>query len=148
MLLWPHRPQEHNFKAQQTEANRCRSKSEVKAMSPDNRNPLDVLKAELDFIEKGGYGRSVRTPWQPTSVFQDSPSCLNFGDLERSHPCSECMLIDFVPPEARNEDIPCHHIPLNPKGETIDQLEWQEDQRKLESRVESWLRSTISKLRH
>ena len=117
-------------------------------MSQDNRNPLDVLKAELDFIEKGGYGRSVRTPWQPTSVFQDSPSCLNFGDLERSHPCSECMLIDFVPPEARQEDVPCHHIPLNLKGETIDQLEWQEDQRKIESRVESWLRSTISKLQH
>lgn len=117
-------------------------------MSQDNRKPLDVLKAELNFIEKGGYGRSVRTPWQPTSVFQDSPSCLNFGDLERSHPCSECMLIDFVPPEARHEDVPCHHIPLNTKGETIDQLEWQEDQRKLELRVEGWLRSTISKLQH
>jgi hypothetical protein len=117
-------------------------------MTQDDRNPIDVLKSELEFIEKGGYGRSVRTPWQPTSVFQDSPSCLNFGDLERTHPCSECMLIDFVPPEARYEDVPCHHIPLNPKGETIDQLEWQEDQRKLELYVESWLRSTIDKLQH
>jgi len=117
-------------------------------MTQDDRNPLDVLKAELDFIEKGGYGRSVRTPWQPTSVFQDSPSCLNFGNLERSHPCSECMLIDFVPPEARNEDVPCHHIPLNTKGETIDDLEWREDQNNLELSVEGWLRSTISKLQH
>jgi hypothetical protein len=115
-------------------------------MTQDDRNSVDVLKAELDFIEKGGYGRSVRTPWQPTSVFQDSPSCLNFADLERSHPCSECLLIDFVPPEARYEDVPCHHIPLNTKGETIDQLEWQEDQRKLELCVENWLRSVINKL--
>jgi hypothetical protein len=58
------------------------------------------------------------------------------------------MLIDFVPPEARYEDVPCHHIPLNTKGETIDQLEWQEDQRKLELYVASWLRSTIDKLQH
>jgi len=117
-------------------------------MTQDNRNPVDVLKEELDFIEKGGYGRSVRTPWQPTSIFQDSPSCLNFADLERTHPCSECMLIDFVPPEARFEDVPCHHIPLNSKGVTIDQLECQEDQGKLEAYVESWLRSTLDKLQH
>jgi len=115
-------------------------------MTQDDRNPVDVLKAELDFIEKGGYGRSVRTPWQPTSIFQDSPSCLNLGDLHRSHPCSECLLIDFVPPEARHEDVPCHHIPLNIKGETIDELECQEDQRILEVCVENWLRSTINKL--
>ena len=117
-------------------------------MTQDNRNALDVLKAELDFINKGGYGRSVRTPWQPTSVFQDSPSCLNFGDLERSHPCSQCMLIDFVPPEARHEDVPCHHIPLNAEGETIDELEWREDQRRLEQCVASWLRSTIRQLQN
>jgi hypothetical protein len=41
-------------------------------MPTDDRDVLEVLKAELDFIEKGGYGRSVRTPWLPTSVFQDS----------------------------------------------------------------------------
>src|SRR5215471_4516993 len=116
-------------------------------MTQDDRNPVDVLRAELDFIEKGGYGRSVRTPWQPTSIFQDSPSCLNFADLEKTHPCDECMLIDFVPLEARFEDVPCHHIPLNSKGETIDQLECQENQRNLELRVENWLRSMINKLR-
>jgi hypothetical protein len=33
----------------------------------------------LDFIEKGGYGRSVRTPWQTKSTFQDS---LQQGEME------------------------------------------------------------------
>jgi hypothetical protein len=112
----------------------------------DDRDTLQVLKAELDFVEKGGYGRSVKTPWQPTSIFQDSPSCLNLGDLERTHPCSECLLIDFVPPEARKQDVPCHHIPLNAKGETIDELEWKENQRKTEETVKNWLRSTINQL--
>jgi len=50
------------------------------AVSNDKRDVLDVLKFELAFLEPGGYGRSVRTPWKATSVFQDSPSCLNFND--------------------------------------------------------------------
>ena len=115
-------------------------------MTQDDRDTLEVLKAELDFIEKGGYGRSVKTPWQPTSIFQDSPSCINLGDLERTHPCSECLLIDFVPPEARTEDVPCHHIPLNVQGDTIDELEWNENQRETEKIVKNWLSSAISQL--
>lgn len=115
-------------------------------MTHDDRDPLEVLKSELEFLEKGGYGRSVRTPWQPTSIFQDSPSCINLGDLERTHPCSECLLIDFVPAEDRNEDVPCHHIPLNTKGETIDEIEWKEDQARLEETLKTWLRSKIAQL--
>jgi hypothetical protein len=123
-----------------------RQQTEVNAMSYDDRDALEVLKAELDFLEKGGYGRSVKTPWQPTSIFQDSPSCLNLGDLERTHPCNECLLIDFVPAEDRNEDVPCHHIPLNTKGDTIDEIEWKEDQARLEETVKNWLRSKIDQL--
>jgi hypothetical protein len=48
-------------------------------MATDDRDMLEVLKEELDFIEKGGYGRSVRTPWKPKSPFQDSLTCLNYG---------------------------------------------------------------------
>ena len=44
-------------------------------MSNDKRDILEVLKFELNFLEQGGYGRSVRTPWKPTSIFQDSLSC-------------------------------------------------------------------------
>jgi len=115
-------------------------------MTQDDRDPIEVLKSELNFVEKGGYGRSVKTPWQPTSIFQDSPSCINLGDAERTHPCNECLLIDFVPQEARSEDVPCHHIPLNAKGETIDELEWKEDQRHTEETIKEWLRSTINQL--
>ncbi|MEK6410637.1 MAG: hypothetical protein AABN34_27235 [Acidobacteriota bacterium] len=115
-------------------------------MTQDVRGTIEVLKAELDFAEKGGYGRSVKTPWQPTSILQDSPSCLNLGDPARTHPCSECLLIDFVPAEARAEDVPCHHIPLNATGATIDKLELKENQTEMEETVKSWLRATIDKL--
>ena len=119
---------------------------EVDVMSKDVRETLQVLKDELEFIEKGGYGRSVKTPWLPTSVFRDSLTCLNFADEKRPHPCSECLLIDFVPPENRNEVVPCHHIALNAVGQTIDDLEWKEDQCEMEEAVKDWLRTTIKRL--
>jgi len=40
----------------------------------DDRDELETLKAELDFIEQDGYGRSVHTPWKLTVIFQDSLS--------------------------------------------------------------------------
>jgi hypothetical protein len=39
-------------------------------MAKDDRAILEILQEELDFIEKRGYGRSVRTPWLPKSIFQ------------------------------------------------------------------------------
>lgn len=115
-------------------------------MPDDDRDVLAVLKFELDFIEKGGYGRSVRTPWLPTSTFQDSLSCLNFDDPERTRPCEECILMQFVPPEQRKTNVPCHHIPLSPSGETIHQLERMETQEEMEEAIKKWLRDTIKRL--
>ena len=115
-------------------------------MSTDERDPLEILKAELSFIEKGGYGRPVRTPWKPTSLFQDSLSCINYGYPYRAHPCRECLLNGFVPEGARAEAIPCHHIPLDAEGETVEALESEENQQLLEEKVKAWLRARISEL--
>jgi hypothetical protein len=112
-------------------------------MSKDDRDVLEVLKAELDFIEKGGYGRSVRTPWLPTSTFQDAPSCVCFPF--HSHD-SECALMQLVPPEARSESIPCHHIPLNESGDTVAAIEDKGDERQLEDALKTWLRATIERI--
>lgn len=112
-------------------------------MANDARDILEVLKFELNFLEHGGYGRSVRTPWKSTSVFQDSLSCINFNDPQRPHPCNECLLYDMVPDPAREHDVPCHHIPLNAAGETIDSMERQATQIELEEAVKDWLRAKI-----
>jgi hypothetical protein len=115
-------------------------------MERDDRDILELLKNELAFIESGGYGRSVRTPWQPTSSFQDSLTCINYGYPYRAHPCSECHLLDFVSPEHYGEEVPCHFIPLNKDGETIEDLELQDNQAKLEREVSNWLRARINKI--
>lgn len=115
-------------------------------MAKDDRDILELLKFELNFLEQGGYGRSVRTPWKPTSIFQDSISCINFGDPERPRPCTECLLMDFVPKSAQHEDVPCHHIPLNEKGETVDTIERYDNQREVEEKFKAWLRQAIASL--
>ncbi len=115
-------------------------------MSNDKREILDVLRSELSFLEQGGYGRSIRTPWKPTSVFQHSPSCINRDDPSRTRPCSECILTDFVPLKSLREEVPCHHIPLNANGETIYTMERQHTQGELEEAVREWLRETIQRI--
>jgi|SRR5271170_5395377 len=115
-------------------------------MSDDKRDILEVLKFELNFLEQGGYGRSVKTPWKPTSIFLDSPSCINFNDSGRPNPCSQCLFTDLVPAKYQEEEIPCHHIPLNSQGETVYSMERQREQGEMEEAVKAWLRSTIQRI--
>ena len=115
-------------------------------MAKDDRDMLELLKQELSFVEEGGYGRSVRTPWLPKSIFQDSLSCLNYGYPFRAHPCSECHLLDFVSSEDRSQPVPCHFIPLNEAGNTIEELEKKSDEVKAQSVVKSWLKGKINQL--
>src|SRR5881392_2909938 len=110
-------------------------------MARDERDLLELLKTELDFIEKGGYGRSVKTPWRETSPFRDSLTCVNYALPEKSHPCAECHLIDFVPGEKDHEELPCHLIPLNEAGETVATLDG--NQAKLEETLKAWMRHKI-----
>jgi hypothetical protein len=112
-------------------------------MAKDDRDILELLKEELAFVEQGGYGRSVRTPWLPKSAFQDSLTCINYGDAKHTHSCGECQLMDFVGDEHRAEHVPCHYIPLNAAGETIADLEAQDNQAKLEATLKSWMREKI-----
>ena len=103
---------------------------------------LEKLKFELAFVEDGGYGRSVRTPHQSTSPFQDSLTCLNFGDPLRSHPCAECVLMQYVPESRKGEDVPCHYIPLDQESRTIATLDTAE----AEEVLKRWLRHEITRL--
>ena len=115
-------------------------------MSTDDRNPLEVLKFELAFLEQGGYGRSPHTPWRPPLIFQDSPSCLNFNEPGRPHPCEACMLTDFVPTDKQCAEVPCRHIPLNADRQTIDELYRTKTEAEVEETVAKWLRAAITML--
>jgi hypothetical protein len=115
-------------------------------MYKDERDLLDVLKFELEFLEKGGYGRSPREPWRPRYIFEDSPSCMNYDCKDNPQPCGQCVLTQLVPPDLRSEKTPCRQIPLNALGENLDSMYRYDDQREIEAKVENWLRTTIAKL--
>lgn len=115
-------------------------------MNKDERELLEVLKFELQFLQKGGYGRSPREPWRPRYIFEDSPTCMNYDCKESPEPCSHCVLMQLVPPDLRGEKIPCRHIPLNQLDENLDSLYRCDEQHELEETVESWLRKTIAKV--
>jgi hypothetical protein len=115
-------------------------------MQKDERDLLEVLKSELSFVEKGGYGRSPREPWRPQYIFEDSPTCMNYDCKESPEPCSHCVLMQLVPVELRSEKMPCRHIPLNALGENLDSLYRYDEQHEIEETVGSWLRATIAKL--
>ena len=114
-------------------------------MPGDDRNLLDVLKFELEFLEQGGYGRLPRESWRARFIFEDSPTCINFNSKDRE-PCSECLLMQFVPEKARKEQTPCVHIPVSPGGETIESLYRTGTQQEIEDALGAWLRTAIHRL--
>jgi hypothetical protein len=118
---------------------RCKTQKE-------ERDLLEALKLKLQFLERGGYGCSPRTPWRPQNIFEDSVTCMNYDSKENPGPCSDCVLIQLVPPECRSEKIPCRHIPFNVSGETLDSLYRYSDQNEIEETVGGWLRVTIQRL--
>jgi hypothetical protein len=115
-------------------------------MAKDERDLLDLLKFELKFLEDGGYGRSPHAPWRLPLVFEDSLTCLNFGDSAHTHPCSECLLMEFVPAEVKDQVSPCRLIPLTPKGETADYFYRCGTQLELEEGLAGWLQEQISQI--
>ena len=115
-------------------------------MARDDRDILELLREELAFLEQGGYGRSVRTPWLPKSAFQDSLTCINYADPNRTRPCEECHLIDFVADEHHAESVPCHYIALNEAGQTIEDLEAEGNQAKLEATLKQWMKGKIKEI--
>lgn len=115
-------------------------------MARDDRDLLELLKFELKFLEDGGYGRSPHMPWRRPLVFEDSLTCPNFGDPAHTVPCSECLLIDFVPAELRDQVSPCRLIPLTSKGETADYYYRCGTQLELEEALTGWLRDQINRI--
>jgi hypothetical protein len=114
-------------------------------MAQNLRDTLQLLRFELSYLEQGGYDRD-RALLGTKSPFRGTFACLNFGDPVQSHACRECLLFQFVPDGKKNEDFPCHHIPLSEAGETVAQLLAKNDPNGMVKALEYWLRVTIAKL--
>ena len=114
------------------------------SVSSSNLETLKLLKQELLFLERGGYGGSV--PWRPVSIFLDSPSCPNRLDADRSTPCQQCWLYKFVPKQFLEEPVPCHRIALNSDDESVHTMTRQYTPGEVEDAVRNWLLGEIRRL--
>lgn len=110
------------------------------------KNVLQLLKAELQFVETGGYRLSERSPWRPPYVFEESPSCPNYSDRSRPHLCTDCWLMQFVVPDLREEQVPCRFVQLTPEGITIDSLYRYGSTSETEEVLSHWLRERIREI--
>ncbi len=109
-------------------------------MEPDK--VLSSLKAELNFINQGGYRN--QSGWRPPLYFEDSMICRRNKHLS-CRTCG-CALISFVPEASRFEATACRHIPLTATGETLEDLYRTATIEEAETAVRSWLGFVIRDL--
>ena len=100
---------------------------------------LQALKTELDFFDAGGYGLPFRSEWRPTLLLRDSPACVNYKPREWQPSCRQCPFFSLVPRAQRNAVVPCHHIPLDARGNTVAKLYRTGTQKELDERYRAWL---------
>ena len=113
-------------------------------MSESRREVLTLLKKELDFVEHGGYGGTES--WKPLSVFLDSPSCPNRLDVERSTPCPQCWLFNFVP-ERYGQELPaCHFIPMTDDDKSLNGMSTHYSPAEVREKLKTWLQAEIRHL--
>ena len=115
-------------------------------MAATRETVLQLLKKELQFLDSGGYRQASRSSWRPAYIFEESPSCPNYGDSTRPHLCSDCWLMEFVPPELREEQIPCRFVQLMASGVTVDSLYRYGSYEETEETLRAWLQQRISEI--
>jgi len=60
-------------------------------MIKDERDGLEILKSELEYLRNEGY--SEEASWRPRFIFEDSPTCVNFGHRDEPRSCLGCALL-------------------------------------------------------
>jgi hypothetical protein len=114
---------------------------------PDRRSLIGTLKTELLFLENDGYRKLRPRMWRAPLIFEDSPSCMNSNaPRDQRRPCSECVLMELVPPEHHAETAPCRHIPLTDSGDTVATMYRHGTQEEIEETMHDWLKATIQEL--
>jgi hypothetical protein len=114
---------------------------EMEVLVMASRDTLHLLLDELEFLNYGGYDQKKHS----FRAFEDSPSCPNFGNAEKTIPCSECELMQFVPLEDRDEAAPCQFIRLNRYGDTPEMMYNWGSPGEMKRCLKSWLLRQIAK---
>jgi hypothetical protein len=115
----------------------------IGSLSAMKRNKLlIVFKSELDRVRGGKYRN--QGGWRVPLYFEDSEVCHRNSDT--SCQSSGCVLMDWVPDASRLETVPCRHIVLNQRGETLESMYRTATAEETEAAVRDWLASEIETL--
>jgi hypothetical protein len=115
-------------------------------METNPQTVRQLLKSELEFLDKGGYRDHPRASWRAPYIFEDSPSCPNSSDRARPHLCQECWLMQFVAPDLREEQVPCRFVDLTGNDVTVDSLYRCGTPMESEETLRRWLGERIREL--
>lgn len=118
-------------------------------MATDKAELIRLLETELDMIESGAYAPHSGEPNKTQPAFFHTPICINHWVVpDHEKEChDDCVLLKAVPEPHKSEALPCHHIPLNEAGDTVETLERKGNEAQLEETVKAWLRATIQRLK-
>jgi len=103
---------------------------------------LQILRNELQFLDGGGYRSPIL--WRSPRIFEDSPTCPK--DPWSACPHADCVLLEYVPKQSRQETVPCRHIPLNESGETLATLYNTGTNEEIQLTLREWLLKQIAEL--
>jgi len=106
------------------------------------KDRLRILRNELQFLDGGGYRSPIL--WRSPRIFEDSPTCPK--DPWSACPHADCVLLEFVPNESRQQTVPCRHIPLNESGETLATLYNTATNEEIQLTLREWLLKRIAEL--
>ena len=115
----------------------------------DGQELTELLRAELKFVEGGGYRRRPRFPFRPNFIFEDSPTCFGVrreNDETGAPVCQQCPLMAFVPEDSREKHFPCRHIDLTGEGGTVNSFYEYGTEEELETALTGWLKRKIEEL--
>lgn len=116
-------------------------------MKPTFDKTVKTLEGELAFLDGGGYHPFVTETgpsWRQAAFFENTPSCPKKRYC-RCDPESDCVLLNLVPVEHQHEPVPCRHIRLNERGDTINSLQkTAASNKEIETILRPWLLETIT----
>jgi hypothetical protein len=105
-------------------------------MAWDKREVIGLLRMEIENIRKRGFA----------ARFRDTVLCINAGKDPQSDVCSQCLLLQFVPPEYHADPTPCFHIPLNERGDTVTTLSPIANRKELDEAIVGWMERAVVQL--
>src|SRR5215813_1561059 len=115
-------------------------------MDSTRQKVLQRLKDEIAFLDSGGYRRSPNFPWRARYIFEESPSCPNFGKRTRPCRCVDCWLMEFVVSDRHTDQVPCRFVQLTHLGVTVESLYRYGTLQETEETLRAWLQERIREL--